>query len=293
MQAGVLPLIQRVAIALELRHIALANQIPIEPRLERTARHAHLHEVPHARTPRIRSAPREVLLLVPHLLAHIVHPRGEDAIERPGVLVGLELVLPFGVVLVPAVIEELNLAHRFVGGVFPGLALRDPEPQPVVPIRGHTILKAQHEVPEGLRGNEVPAVRPLAVREALQHARLLRQDAIHLRLPLPTGQVLPIKERDEPLLHARRVRHRSAPINNVPREHTCPNANCRCQPKSNQPLVCHKPFSPNRGARSSASPALRLKIPQSQPPSPPLHFFLLRGVLLYAPAPSLAPISPN
>ena len=206
MQPRMLLPVGRVAVALELRDVALRDKIAVQVDLDLAADDLDLLEVPEARPPDVAAAAGEVLLLAPDLLVDVVAQRRNDAVDRAGVLIGLELVrlLLAVVVSAAAVVEELQLAHPVVRGVLAGLHA---DAEAVVAVLGHHELEAEDEVGEAAGRPEIApdALRELAVGEALQDARLLLADAVHHRGAFPTGQILAVEERDEALVDLGRI----------------------------------------------------------------------------------------
>ena len=207
-EAGVLLAVRRVrAVALELRDIGVRHEFAVQDHLNAAADHAHLLEVPHAGPAHVAAAAGEVLVLAPDLLVEVVALRRHDAVDRPRVLVGPELVLLRGLVVVgvTAVVEQLEFAHRVIGGVL--VDVGHAQAESVVAVLGHAELEAEDEVLELLLRAEVAAgaLARLAGEDVHLlhlarpgHLDLDRLDAVGRRGADPAREVLAVEQRHEP-----------------------------------------------------------------------------------------------
>ena len=202
-EAGVLLLVGRIAVTLELRDVALGDEVAVEIIFNFAADNLDFGEIPHSGLADIAAAAGKVLVLAPDLLADIVAERGEDAVDRTGVLIGLKLVLlVLGVVIgAAAVIEELKLAHSVVGGVLAG---NHAHAETVVAVRRQAEFKTENEIPVAALRIEVASLAcgELALGVALENAVLER---IHLGRAVPLRKIVTRRQPDKSLVNRLRI----------------------------------------------------------------------------------------
>ena len=205
-KAGMLALVGRVAVTLELRDIALRDEITVEVVFDFAADDFDFGEVPHSGPAHIAAAAGEILLLPADLLVRVVAERGNDAVDGAGILVGRKLVLAGLLVVIEAtaVVKELKLAHSMIGRIHIGRRRTDAET--VVAVFGHHEFEAEDEVAVLLSRDEIAGLPlHLTVGEALKDAGLLGIDAVHAGRSRPTLEIDAVEKRDEALVYRLRV----------------------------------------------------------------------------------------
>ena len=194
-ETGMLFAVGGIAVALELRDVALGDQIAVEVVFNFAADDLDLGEVPHSGLADIAAAAGEVLLLPADLLAGVVAQRRNDAVDGAGVLVGLELVLAGRLVVVgaAAIVKELQFAHAVVRRVHIGG--RGTHAESVVAVLGHHELETENEVPVLLLRDEIAGLTlDLPLGEALEHTRLLGIDTVHPNCAFPTLEIVAVEQ---------------------------------------------------------------------------------------------------
>ena len=205
-ESGVLALVGSVAVALELRNVGLGDEIAVEVVFDLAADDLDFREVPHPGLAHVAAAAGEVLVFPAELLADVVAQRRNDAVNRTGVLVGLELVLFRGLVVVgaAAVVEKLKLAHAVVRRV--DVSRRSADAETVVAVFGHHELEAEDEVTVLLLRDEIAGLAfHLTIGKALENAGFLGIDAVHADRAFPAFEIETVEEAHEAFIDRRGV----------------------------------------------------------------------------------------